>query len=223
MLMINQLNGFGVDAPKVPSIAFAGSAVNVNNLTTYTFSGAALGDAAADRTLVILAVGRTAANQTVASVTVGGSSATVITQPAASIQPASLWYIDYPAGTTADIVVTYSGAGNNCGIGVWALYGLNSAVPVDSQSTINDTTAMLLDVPANGIAIAGSVILQSASTSTPSNLTEQFDLAIEAANNTYFTGGFYQSQTDAEANRSVSFDWDPGTSTNVSNVGASFR
>jgi hypothetical protein len=62
-----------------------------------------------------------------------------------------------PTGTTGNVVVTMSGNMSRCGIGLWRIIGLVSAVNHDSINTIvgadNNPTGTI-DVPANGIVIA---------------------------------------------------------------------
>lgn len=167
-------------------VTFTASAVSISDLTAYTFSGVAIGTASADRKVVV-AVGTAAgvaAADGVASITVGGISATLVVQtvpPLGDEAQVELWQADVPTGTTADIVVTWNGAHSRCGIGVWAVTGAGTGATdtvEDNSGTASETGT--IDVPAGGVLIA-AVVHGGASviTHTWTGPTERYDETIE--------------------------------------------
>jgi hypothetical protein len=209
MLMVNQLNGFGNYPPSAAaaaSVTFTDSSVNGSALTTYTFATQALGTAAAGRVIVV-GVGGGGQTRTVSSMTIGGTSATFIIRAAGTNETAELWYAVVAAGTTGDVVVTWSGAQDGCGIGVWAVYDATSA-PHDSSSDNNSdpATATTFDVPASGVAVGYVFQRTGSSTYTWTNLTERFDEVALAA--TFFHSGASDAFASLQTSLAVSVDAD---------------
>lgn len=165
------------------AVAFTDSAVDAVDRQIYTFAGQSLGVEAADRVIVVGVGGRAAAQQTISSVTIGGNAASSIVSVATGNSNAALYALAVPTGTTADIVVTFSGAVVRCGIVVWAMTGV-SATAADTGSSTSDPATDTLIVPTDGIAIGygfsthGSATL----TATWTNLTEDVDELVENLN-----------------------------------------
>lgn len=206
-----------------PTRAFRTTAVDVSNLTTYSFSSVDIGTAAADRTIAVFAAGRgNGAGRSVSSLSIGGNAANLAKSLVGSgDQCGALYTLNVASGATATISVTFSNSMLCAGVAVWALYGLSSATAVDTADSEGDASAMSIDVPADGILLAASSIILGASTASITGVTEEFDTAIEAAQNCYFAGGSYQA-TSAETGRAVTFDW-TGSSVGVKSLAASFR
>lgn len=141
--------------------------------TVYTFSAADISTAAADRKIVVGIQANDGGN-TVSSVTVGGISASLVIALDDGNSRTELWQADVPTGTTADIVVTFSGGANACDIGVWAVYGAAAAAHHTASSSANPPSANL-NIPANGVAIGVARENGSGVLSTWTNLTERFD------------------------------------------------
>lgn len=121
------------DAAFTDSKSGASSWANVN-----------IGEASAER-IIVVATSDTAGTH-ISAVTVGGIAAT----RRANGSYAQIWTASVPTGTTATISVT-SSSGTLNGIGVYAIYGLNSAVPFDTGT---GTTSAPVDVQAGGFVIA---------------------------------------------------------------------
>lgn len=127
------------------------------NATAYTFTNHAIGTAAADRIVVVAFWGNGTTTTSGATVTIGGNNATV---PAGSNinttdLEAGFAYLAVAAGTTATIVVTFSGAKSRAGISVWSVTG-SSGTPTDTdETTATGTSAALsaLTVPSNGCGV----------------------------------------------------------------------
>lgn len=176
----------------VVSVSFAGAVGKSDDLTTYTFSSAALGTAAANRKVVVAACSMVTA-RTVSSMTINGISASEISgtyaATASTVNNISMWQADVPTGTTGDIVVTWSGAQNRCGIGVWAVYGAAAT----AHATATDTTSpwsQSVAVPAGGILIAAVSGVTATARSWDSPQVEDYDDFIEAD---YQSGAHYAS------------------------------
>ncbi len=120
--------------------------------TSHTFSAVAIGTAASDR-LVAVCAGNSGYGQTISSVTVGGVSAS---QEVAVYYTSALdiWVAAVPTGTTADIVVTFTGSAE-CGISVWPIYGASGTIyDTLSHSNANPLTGTI-DCEAGGAIVAG--------------------------------------------------------------------
>lgn len=140
--------------------------------TTFTFSNKAIGSAASNRTILVLAQPGTALN-TVTSVTVGGVSATVV--PSTTNR---FWLASVPSGTTATVVMNTSATTGAVAIGLYAIYGSLNQVPFDNQSTSGTgTTSVNLNVEAGGIAICYGLTtsITTASDQSWSGVTEDYD------------------------------------------------
>lgn len=109
-----------------------------------TYSSVAIGAAAANRIVVVL-VGSELASASINSVTLGGNAMSAGTQGNFGAVYARAFYLAYPTGTTANIVVTY-GAGATSTQNHIAVYsvtgGVYSSTGAD-QSTDMDTTDRL--------------------------------------------------------------------------------
>ena len=150
----------------------------VANQTTYTFTAHGIGTAAANRYVVVLIAGG-ANGRTVSSVTVAGQSCTVISTLTNGVRDAAMAITASPvtSGTTADVVVTWSGGENRCHIGTYALTGIGSKTPTDTGTdTGSGNRSTSIDILAGGSAIG--LMVHSAGTSgstTWTGLNEDVD------------------------------------------------
>jgi hypothetical protein len=186
---LTNLVGFGASSGAMPSHAFTANAVNATDLTTYTFSTQAIGTAAVGRYIVVAVFLSSVASRVVSTLTVGGNSATLIgSQVSGAFSVVSLWGVRVDTGTTADVVVTGTGALLHCGIGVWALYDLLSTTPTDTGSSTADPSTDTLTVLDGGIAIAVAGSGSTVATYTWTGLTERYDESPEVANGVAHSG-----------------------------------
>ena len=122
----NVLLGAASAAAAVPidsTLAFTASAVNSGSQSSYTFSSQAIGTASSDRVVVVgVSAGNSPAD--VSSMTIGGVGAAHAVSQTNSTET-EIWYATVPTGTTASVVVNFSGGKGRCGIGVWALTGVS--------------------------------------------------------------------------------------------------
>jgi hypothetical protein len=202
-LAVTACSGFGSGmlASGPASSTFATSAGSSANGTSYTFSSQSLGDAGANRQIVItVASGHNA--HTISAVTVAGVSATKAIEGIMDNSPqdsnVSIWYAVETSSTSGDVVVTYSGgSGQHTGIGIWAIYNASSSPDASAESgVVGSTLAVTLTVPDNGILIAVCTSSWSGNgVSWSSEVTERFDQETESvyfhhgASLDYETGG----------------------------------
>lgn len=129
----------------------------------YTFTGVDVGDAVADRIVVVglSAYLTNAGGNAVYSATIAGNSMTAIATPGGGHASSGLFYYNLTSGTTADIVMT-SNIGNiyRARVHVWAVYGAGSTAPSDSDSDGSQATGnaasktVTVNVPTGGVLIA---------------------------------------------------------------------
>jgi hypothetical protein len=158
-LTVSELNGFNVINRSLKSFAYLGGCFVGTDLTTYTCStfnagGNGLGAADPDRVIYVACSSAAAAGRTVSSVTVAGSSATVVANPASNTNIALVAAIALPTGTTGDVVVTYSGAMVTNGCGVWR--GIGYSATATDNFTNQTETAQNLTTAASGIALGAA-------------------------------------------------------------------
>lgn len=183
-LFLNELNGFGVGATSSNvTISFTDSALDADDLTTYTFSGRALGTAAANRKIIvgILNEDQNNLSTTPTSVTVAGVAASLVvftTQSGAVPSGAHIYQADVPAGTTGDIEIVWSDSRLGNTIGLWAVYGA-SASAHDTDTSTASPPSVTLTIPAGGVAVGVVYTAGGTATYTWTNLTENFDATHE--------------------------------------------
>lgn len=172
------------------TVSFRTSAVDANDLTTYTFSAKDIGTAAQNRkVLIAIAAQSGSTGISISSVTVAGNNASLVVAHAMSSNTryrVEIWQIAnaaLPLGTetSADIVVTASGGLARCGIGTFAIYGARSDAFATGNSEAEPLSASV-NCPAGGVIVgvataiaAGAVTL----TNTWLNITEAYDAELE--------------------------------------------
>jgi hypothetical protein len=84
------------------------------------------------------------------SVTIGGVAASLI-HSGSTLQ---FWGASVPTGTTANIVVTYSGSAGLISYATWAAYGLKSLTEIDSGTNLSTIAGDTLSSKPRGCAFA---------------------------------------------------------------------
>lgn len=147
------------------SVDWRGFTAATTDASSYTFSSASIGAAYPDRHVALIVGAASSQNnytRVVSSVTIGGVSATIIEQVRSTQHNypgiGALVIAAVPEGTSADIVVTFSGTVLRCAVGRWVLRGLASPTPRDTHSELvyNMSTATV-DAPKGGVLIGGLV------------------------------------------------------------------
>lgn len=218
MLRNTSLIGFGMNK-RVISKSLTDSAVDSTDTTAYTFAGKSIGAADSNRRIIIAVAGSSVtAGRTISSVTVGGLTATgdvTATSTGFGTNISALYRVVVPTGTTADVVVTFSGSMRHCGISVYRLINAGAVFNTATDITIggsNDLSASI-NIPGGGCAI-GSVIGNGSAavrTWTWTNLTEDVDATIEGATSyttasDVFTGAQTSRTVTATASGALSAD-----------------
>lgn len=191
MLSVNHLIGFGATEGIIPaSLSFRTNTFSETDLTTYTFSSQDIGTAVTGRRVIVGVGGVAAASRTISSVTIGGNSAaqSVFAEATTTAaEQAAIYVLQVDAGTTADIVVTWSSGMVRCAIGVWAAYDLQSSTATHTGSSTASPGTANLNVSAGGVAFGMAINLQNSGTNTYTwnNLTEAFDASFGSGIGTY--------------------------------------
>lgn len=114
------------------------------DLTTYTFSGRAVGAAAADRYVLVGAAWRNGAglDRNIASATIGGNPATIWTPNSHSAaNGVAIIGASVPTGTTADIVITFNAGNSRCCIAVARCTGIDASALAGTPVQVASTAA----------------------------------------------------------------------------------
>lgn len=226
-LAVTQLIGFGAASTQLTpaSISYITNAASSSGLTNYTFSTQSIGTAATGRRIIVIASGySTTGGRTLSSVTIGGNAATSIVTAsdsggAVNSQLSGIFILQVDAGTTADIVVNFSGGMGGCDIGVFAAYDLLSSTATDTGSSVANPMTDTIDISAGGICVAGCETYTTGSSGhTWTNLTERYDATQQTQ--LYYTGA---SDAFASAQSALAVTCTPASYTSAPWVIASFR
>lgn len=221
-MFFNQV-GFGAFVSGFASIVKTDNAVSTTDTNVYTFSTKSIGTAAAGRRVLVGVHGIQSPAVTISSLTVGGNAATAAVSLASegNISPIAIYVIQVDSGTTADIVVTFSGGALCCGIGVWAAYDLQSSTQTDTVTATADPSTGAIDCVAGGVIVAyGSSYGGAGLTHAWTGLTENFDEVVDGGISTFHTGA---SDAFATAQTGLSVSMNPSGGTNAAMVAAAFR
>jgi|SRR3989304_700982 len=188
-----------------PSLSFIGVTPDVSNLTVYTFTNHAIGDADPTRRVVVaVSLGFNAAGgQTLASATIGGIAATIHVQLGSQDCVAIISAL-VPTGTTATIVITASAVAARAAVAVYR--AINETVATFHQTQTDGTLtgavlSVAINIPASGWVVAISQFNGNVTT-TWAGVVEQYD-ALYSDLNVNYSGGF-SSGLPPETGRTVS-------------------
>lgn len=160
---------------------FLQTAEDETDTNVYTFSDQNIGTASADR-CVVVAIGtrRTSTSATtIDSVTIEGNAADILYQQdnpgATTINVVAIATLIVTSGTTADIVVTVSATMTQLGIALYGMTGVDCDTLADSDFSEATDPSVSLDVPDDGASIAVCGDGHTASTTSWTGLTEDYD------------------------------------------------
>lgn len=127
------------------------------DVSPYTFSGIALGNQSSDRYVVVCVHG--VSDESPTAVSVGGEALAVAVSEQNVFTvgaTVSIWIGAVPTGATGDIVVTFGASAYvyGCSIGVYALGGLNSATPTDTDTDNFGAMSKTITVLDGGVVVA---------------------------------------------------------------------
>lgn len=176
----------GAQATAAKTVTFRGSAVDPANLTTYDgapFQGLAIGDAAADRH-VLLAVCGTNGTRTVESATIGGVTATKVHELQSGNGTIAVLRALVTDGTTANVAISWSGAQSRCGIAWWTATGIGDGTEHHKVTSTANPSVATVNTLAGGFAIAAAFDGNNNNrTYTWTNVTERYDETVESGIN----------------------------------------
>ncbi|MFZ1301126.1 MAG: hypothetical protein WAQ27_00905 [Candidatus Microsaccharimonas sp.] len=162
-------------------ITFLQGAVSGTGLTTYTFTAQNLGAAADDRYIIVCASSRKGGSvaTSIASVTVGGITATQVVQAtttSTNSSVAGIYIAAVPTGTTGDVVVNFIVNQTRAGIALYRATDINPIATFTSTSN-NNVPISSATVLTNGILVGAGT---GSSTTSPSitGLVADFDSSI---------------------------------------------
>lgn len=165
-----------MDAPaRVASGAYVTSYQSSANSASYTFSSSSIGTADADRIVVVAVFGSVAsADRTLSAVSIGGTNATLMAtayRNGTNDHTAALAALAVSSGTTATIVVNWSGAMVGCRIAIYTVLIAGATISVASSITgtgvnTNSISVTLSSVPANAVIFAAAITSETFSGST---------------------------------------------------------
>lgn len=225
-LSVTQLIGFGAGAAKgLPSVTWTDKGISTADTNSYTFSSKSIGTAASGRRIVIAANIVHTTNGTTASCTIGGNSATSVVQlqgqfGGGGYVRSCLFILQVDSGTTDTVVITTSNSVLACGIGIWAIYDLDSSTATDTGSDNASAYEDTIDVSANGVLIATGCTYPQTTTSWTNVATEDYDETVETSFLSH--SGAHELFASAQTARTITFTPGSGPSS-AAFVMASFR
>lgn len=170
----------------VKSLDYIGAVSNTTGATTYTFTAANIGTATSDRVIVVGVMLNSSTNRTVSSVTLGGNAMTSIVGTNSASNTA-LFRISVASGTTADIVVTGSGASNGCYVVVYSLTGWGTVTTYNSNSATGSsaTISTTIDTASGGAVIGIQNRFNTGSVTTSGFTTQNVNTTFDGTQRIY--------------------------------------
>jgi hypothetical protein len=191
------------------AVALTATGSDTTNLTTYTFSGLALGAADATRFIVVGISANATNGRTISSASIGGVAATVdlLYQNSGNSRNGHAGFISaaVPTGVTGDVVVTWSAGMTECFVTVYRAINLTTGAihDFDPATDVNPISggavSLSVDVPTGGGFVVGSACLVSGTTfSWTAGVTKDLDFNDVAGESDPFSlgsSGFLPAQT----------------------------
>ena len=184
-----------------------------NTANTFTDTGSDIGAAVADRRVFVTGSGVVGSHAGgVDSMTIGGIAATkaveIVSAVGANDHFSQIWWAAVPTGTTANIVLTFTGKTMFAGSAVYKVTGANTTTPVDSSNTASvssgDVSAAITP-PNSGATIATAqcgIQALAVPTITWTNITEDVEQSPNAGGSVVLVGA--ASRQDAVSPGSIS-------------------
>lgn len=226
MLSVNHLIGFGAGGSAAnPSISFTDHKTSGTDTNSYSFASTAIGTAAAGRRVVVAVSLVHTTNGTTASCTIGGNSATSVIQQQGPLGGGGyvrscIFILQVDSGTTDTIAVSTSNSVVACGIGVYALYDLNSSTATDTGQATASVYSDTIDVSAGGILIATGCTYAPTTTTWTNVANEDYDETVETSFLSH--SGAHEVFATAQSARAITFTPNTGVSSGAFTM-ASFR
>lgn len=125
--------------------------------SSLTWTSADLGEATSDRVIVVAVAGASAGSRQVSGVTIGGSAATLAARSSSFTMATGVYYLAVAAGTTANIVASFTGSMDDIAITAYSLTGWGTVSVYDSGTLNSTVTTMSLtgfDTSAGGLYVS---------------------------------------------------------------------
>lgn len=171
---------------------------------TFTETGASIGTAAANRLVFVCISGINDQNDGIDSMTIGGVAATnassvVRANGIAAFSFSEIWWAAVPTGTTANVVLTFTGDLVTACAAVYRVIGADTVAPIASQNTgsVASGNVSAAVTIGNNTAVIATAMCGLNSTDiniTWTNATEDFDLAFDAGG--VFVNSGFASRAD---------------------------
>lgn len=132
--------GYGYSGgSSLPDVVYRSSDGDATDSTVFTFTGQSIGPADERDAVIVGVVARDTSNDnSVASMTIGGQAATLISaytpNDGGNSYTVEFWYATGVTGTTATVAVTMSEEAIRCGIVTWSASNIPSWIPEDSAT-----------------------------------------------------------------------------------------
>jgi hypothetical protein len=150
-----QLNRDGVWPLVDLSITNTTNLTSATDLSSYTFSGADLGTPTQTRHIIVAGTSIRAGNTgLLSSVTIGGVTATIVTEVSTNNGHSFIAIAKVTSGTTGDIVVTYGLTVENLQISVFAVQGSETVTSLDSFTSTGLTGSQSITTVNGGVLVA---------------------------------------------------------------------
>lgn len=198
-------------------------------VTGRSYPGVPISTAAANRTIIVMDGFRDSPNCPLASMTIGGISATRVAQQtnsAANTTIMSAWVAAVPTGTTATIVTTYCTSIDSAeGLGVYAAYGLLSTTPTAIAGSNSSTAPGLsLNVNSGGIVIAAAWALgQSGTMCSWTGVTSDYNMITDPTSTSQIMAGASVSGASVATPKTVSCTYGTTSSGEAAALAISLR
>ena len=192
--------------PKLRIGSYASGSNTVNG-ATHTFNSVDFGAADPTRRIVVaVGTGFNGAPTRITSATIGGITATVLSQTTSAWNEPQWIVAEVPTGTSGAIVVNTAGTINRCPIGVWSVLGGDFTIEFQygiARTDTNDWFHCPCTCPPGGVVLAAT-LLQALDTCTWTNLTEDDDFQIEASWSFSTASGAFD---DLQSGLDIICDW----------------
>lgn len=204
-------------AGSLPTLAFIGATAATVAGQVATVTSASIGTASADRLVVVVFTDGGSAASASATVTIGGTSATVHAfANGANNNTAGIASLLVSSGTTATIVATYNAGASTDGVNfkVYTIKGLSSTTPVGTginwdaaasplSTTLATSSGGVVIVGANRYAVSTTLVFSGTETYTTDHTGSQNAFETEGSGSA--TG------TATNASSAVTATWGGGT------------
>lgn len=122
---------FGAGLPK---LTFLGTASDITNSSTYSFTGKSFGKASQDRLIVCAVSGYRDAGGTISSATIGGVAAAIYGNTSVAYGSGAFIAAVVPSGNTGTITINWSNQQASCAIAWYSITGLQSTIAAGTQT-----------------------------------------------------------------------------------------